>query len=288
MWAAIRKRLEIFRDIAERPWFRAFIFVWGAVGAWDLTLSQIVPEEYSRNFPKLYQVVGMTAGWLSLWAWLMVGALSLVAGAVEWAFRHKKRYLELLHQPPIQVGDQANFRGVVGDHHLIGNPSDTPIGASVSPVVMRSDKVPSLTITEEWSCELVSWSRLYEEYDVGNGKELRLRFLPDTNDQASDALLLICFGYKCIRNMDSLRIRLVHSKIEYLLARAPGSRQSPIARFMASISPALGSDERDFGRKCIEEGTVVRMDLAEGGRYRLTNSGEDKAKALARDLIERA
>jgi hypothetical protein len=277
MWAAIRKRLEIFRDIAERPWFRAFIFVWGAVGAWDLTLSQIVPEEYSRNFPKLYQVVGMTAGWLSLWVWLMVGALSLVAGAVEWAFRHKKRYLELLHQGPIE---SANFRDIVVDH-----PSDMPIGASV-PLGARSARSTSFTMTEE--CELVSWSKLYEEYDVNNSKELRLRFLPDTNDQASDALLLICFGYKCIRNIDSIRIKLVHSQIEYLLARAPGSRQSPIARFMASISPALGNDERDFGRKCIEEGTVVRIDLAEGGRYRLTNSGENKAKALARDLIERA
>lgn len=123
MWAAIRKRLEIFRDIAERPWFRAFIFVWGAVGAWDLVLSQFVPEEYSRNFPKLYQVVGMTAGWFSLWAWLMVGALSLVAGAIEWAFRHKKRYLELLHQGPIE---RANFRGIVGDHPPIGNPSSSP------------------------------------------------------------------------------------------------------------------------------------------------------------------
>jgi hypothetical protein len=84
-----------------------------------------------------------------------------------------------------------------------------------------------------------------------------------------------------------MKIKFVHSQIEYLLAHAPGSRQSPIVGFMASIS-ALGSDERDFGRKCVEEGTVVRVGLSEGGRYRLTNWGENKAKALARDLIERA
>ena len=61
----------------------------------------ICPREIFTEFPKLYQVVGMTAGWLSLWAWLMVGALSLVAVAVEWAFRHKKRYHELLRKSNI-------------------------------------------------------------------------------------------------------------------------------------------------------------------------------------------
>jgi hypothetical protein len=111
-----------FFEIAERPWFRAFIFVWGAVGARDLVLSQFVPEEYSRNFPKLYRVIGMTAGWLPLWTWLMVGALSLVADTIEWAFRHKKRYLELLRRGPTESGDRANLRGIVGDHPLIGNP----------------------------------------------------------------------------------------------------------------------------------------------------------------------
>jgi len=104
MSSAIRERLEVFRDIAGRPWFRTVGLIWFCVGAWDLTLSQFVPEEYSRNFPKLYQVVGMTAGWISLGAWLMLGALLVVAGAVEWALRHKKRYLDLLHQSSITPG----------------------------------------------------------------------------------------------------------------------------------------------------------------------------------------
>jgi hypothetical protein len=273
MSSAIRERLEIFRDIAGRPWFRVVGLIWFFVGAWDLTLSQFTPEEYSRNLPKLYQVVGMTAGWLSLWAWIMLGALLVVVGAIEWAFRHKKRYLELLHQAPIPGGDQANFSVTVGDHPLIENPS---INIREShPIHSDGDELDGL-------------EKLYEEYDAANGKELRLRFLPDTRDQSSDALLLICLGYKYIRNIDRMRIKFVHSQIEYLLARAPGSRQSPIVGFMASISPALGSDERDFGQKCVQEGTVVRVGLSEGGRYRLTDWGENKAKALAHDLIERA
>ena len=58
-------------------------------------------------------------------------------------------------QKPIIVGDQANFRGIVGGHPLIGNPSDTTIGEPVSHVVEHSAQSPSLTINEEWSVELV-------------------------------------------------------------------------------------------------------------------------------------
>jgi hypothetical protein len=217
MLPAIRERWEIFRDVSGRPWFRALSIIWFLVGAWDLILSQFVPEQYSRNFPKLYQAIGMTAGWLPFGAWLAVGALLLVAGAIEWACRHKKRYLEFLHQGSVKSGDQANFRGIVGNHPL-----------PVSPVVARS-AAPSLRITEELSAEQIRWSQLYEEYDVDTGKELRLRFLPDTNDQASDALLLICYVYKVIRNRDSLMIDFVHDQIEYLLQYAPNTRQLPIS-----------------------------------------------------------
>src|ERR1700730_13084444 len=78
MSPAIRERLEIFRDIAGRQWFRVFSIVWFFVGAWYLILSQFVPEEYSRHFPKLYQVVGMTAGWITLWVWVTLGGLLVI------------------------------------------------------------------------------------------------------------------------------------------------------------------------------------------------------------------
>ena len=106
-------------------------------------------------------------------------------------FRHKK-YLELLHT---ESGDQANFRDIVVDHPLIGTPGDTPTGAPVSPIV---------ALTEKWSYELIRWSQLYEKYDVDGCKAHGLRFLPDTDDQASDALLLICYGYKVIRQIDAI------------------------------------------------------------------------------------
>jgi hypothetical protein len=287
MPSAIRERWEIFRDVSGRPWFRVLGLIWFLVGAWDLILSQFVPEQYSRYFPKIYQAIGKTAGWLPFGTWLMVGALLLGAGAIEWAFRHKKHYLELLHRGQTESGDQANFRGIDEDHPLIRNPGDMPIGAPVSPVVARSPRSPSLIINEEWSAELVRWSQLYEEYDVENGRELRLRFLPDTNDQASDALLLICHGYKVIRNVDSININFVHDQIEYLLQHAPNTRQSPLSRMMMPFSRSLG-ERGDFGQKPLGAGDIERVGLSRGGEYRLTSSGESKADSLARDLIKRA
>jgi hypothetical protein len=132
--------------------------------------------------------------------------------------------------------------------------------------------------------ELDDWEKLYEEYDTAKGKELRLRFLPDTDDQASDALLLICYGYKIIKNVESIRVNFVNSQVEYLLQHAQNTRESPIYRF----SNAMALSQRDFGTKCAGQGNVERIRLSQGGFYRLTSWGEEKAKNLARDLIRRA
>src|SRR5207302_11114456 len=56
-------------------------------------------------------------------------------------------------------------------NRLMGDQQRTS-GSSLTPTVTADD-------------ELDSWEKLYEEYDAANGKELRLRFLPDSDDQAS-------------------------------------------------------------------------------------------------------
>jgi hypothetical protein len=216
----------------------------------------------------------MTAGWIPLSVWLMLGALLVIAGVVEWAFRHK-RYLELLHQAPIPGGDQANFRVIVGDHPLIENSSSRIIGDS---------QVHSGTLTGD--DELDGWEKLYEEYDREKWKCLSLIFLPDSDDQASDALLLLCYGYKIIKNVESISAKFVNSQIEYLLQHAPNTRESPIYRFGNAMAFTLS--ERDFGKKCVSQGNVERIGLSHGGFYRLTSWGEEKARDLARDLIRRA
>jgi hypothetical protein len=78
---------------------------------------------------------------------------------------------------------------------------------------------------------LPDWQRLYEEYDGGNDRtELRLRFLPDTDEQITDTLLLIFYGYKILRGIDSVRSDFVNSQIDYLLNHAPNSlrRRNPL------------------------------------------------------------
>jgi len=97
--------------------------------------------------------------------------------------------------------------------------------------------------------------------------------------------LLICYGYKVIRNIDSILARFANRQIEYLLQNAPGTRQPYIVGVVAFINKG---QERDFGRRCIIEGDIERVALSSGGKYKLTFQGENKAKALAREMIRRA
>src|SRR5262249_36247510 len=54
----------------------------------------------------------------------------------------------------------------------------------------RGDAQVARRLANDDDC-LKDWGKLYEQNDEDG---LRLRFLPDTKDQASDALLLICLG----------------------------------------------------------------------------------------------
>lgn len=152
------------------------------------------------------------------------------------------------------------------------------IKTSISPLVVSS------VITSVNAID--GWEKLYEEYNTANREEFRLRFLPDTDDRASDALLLICYGYKIIKKKEPLSVKFVNSQIEYLLQHAPNTRESPIYRVSNAVAFALS--DRDFGKTCVSQGTIERIGLSKGGFYRLTNWGEEKATNLARDLIGRA
>lgn len=126
-------------------------------------------------------------------------------------------------------------------------------------------------------------SVIYDEYKVSNNRnELRLRFFPDTDDYETDALLVICYIYKQVMGLDKLRCSFVHGQISYLRANAPNSRVSVIERM------SVFGLERDFGKIAIRDSYVERIDLSEGGNYRLTARGENRARAVAQDMIKRA
>ena len=100
--------------------------------------------------------------------------------------------------PPFMIAGLVliwwNFHRTPRNIHRVEIREHVAIGSSAPSVAVRS------AITS--GNELDDWEKLYEEYDTAKGKELRLRFIPDTDDQASDALLLTCYGYKIIKNVE--------------------------------------------------------------------------------------
>lgn len=83
----------------RRPWARRVAFVWACLSAWDLVISQILPEHVAKDAPKLWQVtarlLNMTSGWIPWWGWLILGMALLVVCCVEFAFRSLRE--ERLH-----------------------------------------------------------------------------------------------------------------------------------------------------------------------------------------------
>jgi hypothetical protein len=105
MRSAVKQRLDLAKDMLERPWFRGVLLLWGAIGIWDTALSQLVPDKISKDAPRVYQIaiwlLNMTGGWLPFWGWLLIGASLLVVGTLEFAFRtsHEERIRQRYLQP---------------------------------------------------------------------------------------------------------------------------------------------------------------------------------------------
>ncbi|SHG37200.1 hypothetical protein [Bradyrhizobium erythrophlei] len=86
---AIQDRANAFLDILGRPVPKAIFAIWGAIATWDTFVSQFIPENIAKNFPKAHQVIAMTYGWLSIQTWLLIGAGIVVLTSLEYAARHK-------------------------------------------------------------------------------------------------------------------------------------------------------------------------------------------------------
>jgi hypothetical protein len=86
---AIQDRANAFLDILGRPIPKAILAIWGAIATWDTFVSQFIPEDVAKSFPKAHQVIAMTYGWLSLQTWLSIGAVIVCLIALEYGARHK-------------------------------------------------------------------------------------------------------------------------------------------------------------------------------------------------------
>jgi hypothetical protein len=87
-------------------------------------------------------------------SWLYPRFMIIGVALIWWNFRRNRR--------PVHV-------------HHVEIREHIAIGASVSPVVVHS-AIPS-------GDDLGGWEKLYEEHNTEKGNELRLRFLPDTDER---------------------------------------------------------------------------------------------------------
>ncbi len=128
------------------------------------------------------------------------------------------------------------------------------------------------------------WGKLYELAD--NGERVRLRFLPDTEDQQDDAVLLLVLGHKVTKGEGRAFVGAVHFEAKRAMHHAPNSRVPPPLRDMSFMRSVVR--QADLGRKHVDAGLLRRVGLSRGGFYGLTERGEEDARAIAGDLIRRA
>ena len=110
---ALARYREVFREIQKRLWVQVVLLVWAVIATYDTFLSQFVPEEYSAQLPKAWQVTAMTGELLPWWGWLLILAAILVAASLEYAARSGERAAALANAPR---GDTALATGTVTDN----------------------------------------------------------------------------------------------------------------------------------------------------------------------------
>ena len=78
---------EIYREIQGRLWVRIALGAWALAGAYDLTLSQFVPEHYTRGLPKTWQLIDLIRSWIPWWGWLLLLTTILIIALLERDYR---------------------------------------------------------------------------------------------------------------------------------------------------------------------------------------------------------
>lgn len=128
------------------------------------------------------------------------------------------------------------------------------------------------------------WRKLYEiAADTG---AVRLRFLPDTEHQECDALLLAVFGHKALKNEDRVCFGAAYAEVSRAMVEAPNSSIPPALSFMYTLNRL--KRRTAMGQRHVDAGLLRIVGLADGGALQLTAEGEVRAKQMADDLIGRA
>ena len=96
MFNRLQQRLSTLKRIYKRRrWYKFALLAWGLIGFYAMVGDQFVPESLSKSWPRLYDVIAMTTGWLPWLAWLCIAAVGVAIAAVEYATR-----LHFIASPP--------------------------------------------------------------------------------------------------------------------------------------------------------------------------------------------
>jgi hypothetical protein len=109
-----KERLAVVREITNRRWVRFALLLWAVIAAYDTFVHQFIPEPLTHRFPKIYELIYRTSGWLPWWTWLVVLALIVSGASIEFASKRSRprptvispRTSELdKHIPDVRVAD---------------------------------------------------------------------------------------------------------------------------------------------------------------------------------------
>jgi hypothetical protein len=96
----IRARLRVARAILRPLWVRICVPVTAVIGFYDAGVTQLVPREQAEKFPKVYQLISVTSGFLPWWGWILVLAALFVGATIEYEARQHRGKGAALEGPP--------------------------------------------------------------------------------------------------------------------------------------------------------------------------------------------
>jgi hypothetical protein len=163
---SIRERANAFLNVLDRPVPKFLFGCWGVIATWDTFVSQFIPEDLAKSFPKAHQVMAMSYGWLSIQSWIVIGAIMIVLISLEYAARHRWRLESVIGHDggPTRDGTRllrvvfwicvatttvavwslsAFMHGGVADHRPVTAPSPVPSPMLAAPAAQTAPPKPS-------------------------------------------------------------------------------------------------------------------------------------------------
>jgi hypothetical protein len=231
--------------------------------------------------------VGVVINWLIKWvfdppAWVTIPALIAGVALIFWDFRRQARRAQEYNRHNSFTLDAT---ATVTDPAPMPIPStDLASLPGMSEAVSRvQNEVARSVARMPHSQEPPNLDKLFDQDERGF---IQLRFMPDTERENEDALLLIVYGYKVLGGHEDIKA----STAESSLRRSGGLYKKPrnFGEQVAGVMFRTVLDFEEIIRTCVSDGAITKYKLAQGGYLAITETGMIIAGRLADDLIKRA